>query len=137
VIVQALPVELDPDEHGSALEGPVPSLQSAPVLPERTLLDWRPDRDPSLSGLRPIGGSNPRQTTTTSTSDLMSDFLKQVAIAVFAGAFATLGALMAMRTLWTAPEYDQAFRRRVFRIALVFIWSAVTLTSAFAYVTFR
>lgn len=50
MIVQELTVELGSDHHGFALEGPVPSLRPAPALPENTLLDWWPDRDPALSG---------------------------------------------------------------------------------------
>jgi hypothetical protein len=50
VVVRELTVELGSDEHGFAIEGPVPSLQSSPALPENTLIDWWPDRDPDLSG---------------------------------------------------------------------------------------
>jgi hypothetical protein len=50
VTLEELIVELGSDEHGFAIDGPVPSFQTSPALPTNTLLEWWPDRDADLSG---------------------------------------------------------------------------------------
>lgn len=70
-------------------------------------------------------------------NNVMSDILKQVAITLFVGGFATLGALIARRFFWAEPRHSAEVGRRAFRVTLIIIWSAAILLSIIAYLSFH